>query len=69
MLGNFSCAVFFKFNVLNFFFFKNTIRMPNGLDPDQNRRSGPIDLLSVLRSGSKLSAEVISRYKKLPLAS
>ena len=42
--------------------FRNTIRVSNGLGPDQNRRSvGPY-------MGSKLFAKVITRRQTSPLA-
>ena len=56
MLGNFSCfccqLLFFKINFFQKSSFRNTIRVSNGLDPDQDRNS----------------AKVISRWQKLPLA-
>ena len=60
MLGNFSCfccrlLIFFKIK-----FFKNIIRVPNNLDPDQDRRSVGPDLgpncLQRLSADNKVAA-------------
>ena len=60
-LGNYSCfccclLTFFKISLFKKFF-RDTINVSNGLDPDQDRHSGP-----------KLFAKVISRRQKLLLA-
>ena len=67
MLGNFSCfycglLTFFKNYIIFFFkrfFFRNTIRVSNGLDPYQDRHSVGPDL------GPKPFAKVISRQQKV----